>query len=80
MNVMRLFNPIELAFQQFEYLGVNRAMLLIAGPHTCFFWHDEDMELAAINYMHWGAPKIWIIVHRKSTEDFRIKLKNDFAP
>lgn len=80
MNVMQLHNPIELTFEQFQHLGVNRAMLVVAGPHTCFFWHDEDMELAAINYMHWGAPKIWVIIHRDSITKFREKLNRAFAP
>lgn len=80
MNLMRLYNPIEFTFEQSNQLGVNRAMLVVAGAHTCFFWHNEELELAAINYMHWGAPKIWIIVHRESTAKFREKLNRAFAP
>lgn len=80
MNVMRLFNPIEFTYKQVQHNGVNRAMFVIAGPHTCFFWHEEDMRLAAINYMHWGAPKIWIIIHRESITKFCKKLNRSFAP
>lgn len=80
MNVMRLYNPIESTFEDFQHFGVNRAMLIVAGPHTCFFWHDEELQLAAINYMHWGAPKIWIIIHRESITKFREKLNRAFAP
>lgn len=59
--------------------GVNRTMLMIAGSDTLFTWHNEDMDLASINYMHWGATKYWVIVHRKFTDKFRKALIRDFA-
>jgi hypothetical protein len=36
------------------------------GAHGTFFpMHCEDMDLAAINYHHWGKPKVWIGISPK---------------
>jgi hypothetical protein len=37
-----------------------------------FAMHKEDMGLASVNYLHWGAPKVWMVVspdHEKRFED-----------
>lgn len=79
LNLANLFNPLMQTYQATKMPGVNRPMVLISGSHTSFYWHNEDMELASINYMHWGAPKLWVIVHRSSTDKFLEALIRDFA-
>ena len=33
------------------------------GTHSTFFTlHCENMYLGAMNYLHWGRPKVWFIV------------------
>lgn len=80
LNLKNLWNPLDQTYYTMaKEAGVNRTMLMIAGSDTLFTWHNEDMDLASINYMHWGAPKYWVIVHRKFTDKFRKALIRDFA-
>lgn len=40
------------------------------------FRHTEDMELHSLNYLHYGAPKIWYCVspaHKKKMDAFVAK-------
>lgn len=81
MNISKLWNPLESTYDTNPIDGVNRTMILVGGEHTSFSWHNEDMDLASINYMHFGADKYWLAVHRgKPTRDFREKLIESFAP
>lgn len=34
-----------------------------------FSWHVEDYNMASINYMHFGKPKIWYVV---SKDDYKL--------
>lgn len=81
MNISKLWNPLENTYETIPVDGVNRTMILVAGKDTSFSWHNEDMDLASINYMHVGADKYWLAVHRgKPTRDFREKVIKSFAP
>lgn len=39
--------------------GINVPWLYLGMLFASFAWHNEDNYLYSINYMHWGAPKIW---------------------
>lgn len=81
LNLRTLWNPIDqLYLTNAVSKGVNRSMILVSGPDTAFPWHNEDLDLGSINYMHWGATKIWVFVHHKSTDKFREALIRDFGP
>jgi hypothetical protein len=42
--------------------GLTAAMLYVAVGGSTFAVHVEEADLLALNYLHWGAVKIWYIV------------------
>jgi len=39
--------------------GVNNPYLYIGAWKTLFGWHKEDLDLNAVNFNHYGKPKLW---------------------
>ncbi|KAJ6292016.1 hypothetical protein OIU76_024000 [Salix suchowensis] len=48
-----------LSFESCDISGVLVPWLYIGMCFSSFCWHVEDHHLYSLNYMHWGAQKIW---------------------
>ncbi|XP_024025134.1 putative lysine-specific demethylase JMJ16 [Morus notabilis] len=48
-----------LSYETSDISGVLVPWLYIGMCFSSFCWHVEDHHLYSLNYMHWGAPKLW---------------------
>ncbi|KAF6150915.1 hypothetical protein GIB67_026836 [Kingdonia uniflora] len=48
-----------LSFESSNISGVLVPWLYVGMCFSSFCWHVEDHHLYSLNYMHWGAPKVW---------------------
>jgi len=52
--------------------GITTPMLYYGEPRAIFAWHCEDMDFNSVNYLHFGASKVWYAVgaeHAARLED-----------
>jgi hypothetical protein len=42
--------------------GLHTSYTFVGQWGSIFQWHVEDCLLGAVNYLHFGKPKIWYIV------------------
>ncbi|CAA7390481.1 unnamed protein product [Spirodela intermedia] len=57
-NFPRLTGSV-LAFEDTDISGVLVPWLYVGMCFSSFCWHVEDHHFYSLNYMHWGAPKVW---------------------
>lgn len=50
--------------------GVTTPMTYFGMWKSFFSWHVEDADLMSINYLHFGAPKVWYCVSPKDRAKF----------
>ncbi|KAK3200750.1 hypothetical protein Dsin_024165 [Dipteronia sinensis] len=55
-----------LSYESGDISGVLVPWLYIGMCFSSFCWHVEDHHLYSLNYMHWGAPKMWYGVPGKN--------------
>ncbi|XP_021887589.1 probable lysine-specific demethylase JMJ14, partial [Carica papaya] len=70
-NLPRLPGSV-LCFEGCDISGVLVPWLYVGMCFSSFCWHVEDHHLYSLNYLHWGAPKVWYGVpgnHASSLEN-----------
>jgi len=50
--------------------GVTSPMTYFGMWKSFFAWHKEDIDLYSVNYLHFGAPKMWYCVSPKDADKF----------
>ena len=79
-NLQHLDTPLQVL--PCEIAGVSSPMLYFGTYGSMFAWHTEDVDLAALNYLHSGEPKVWYTVppsaHRKMTRAFKTGFATDY--
>ncbi|PKA65099.1 putative lysine-specific demethylase JMJ14 [Apostasia shenzhenica] len=77
-NVSRLSGSV-LAFESGDISGVLVPWLYIGMCFSSFCWHVEDHHLYSLNYLHWGAPKIWYGVPGREALNLEAVMKKHLA-
>ncbi|GLJ38155.1 hypothetical protein SUGI_0776800 [Cryptomeria japonica] len=57
-NIARLPGSM-LSFEEGDISGVVVPWVYIGMCFSSFCWHVEDHHFYSLNYLHWGAPKVW---------------------
>ncbi|XP_008802145.2 lysine-specific demethylase JMJ18 [Phoenix dactylifera] len=68
-----------LAFENGDISGVLVPWLYVGMCFSSFCWHVEDHHLYSMNYLHWGAPKVWYGVPGKEATKLEVAMKKHLA-
>ncbi|XP_010934317.1 putative lysine-specific demethylase JMJ16 [Elaeis guineensis] len=77
-NFARLPGSV-LAFENGDISGVLVPWLYIGMCFSSFCWHVEDHHLYSMNYLHWGAPKVWYGVPSREAVKLEAAMKKHLA-
>ncbi|CAL8076115.1 unnamed protein product [Orchesella dallaii] len=58
-------------------VGIDSPMLYVAVEDSTFPAHEEDLDLLAVSYLHFGAPKIWYTVPPAYSAEFEEVVKTE---
>ena len=61
-----------------EVVGVTTPMTYWGMWRAFFSWHVEDKDLYSINYLHFGAPKMWYCIPPSARHKFEEVCQNLF--
>ncbi|MBA0832941.1 hypothetical protein Goarm_017290 [Gossypium armourianum] len=64
-----------LSYESSDISGVLVPWLYVGMCFSSFCWHVEDHHLYSLNFMHWGAPKIWYGVPGKDAPKLEEAMK-----
>ncbi|KAB2058890.1 hypothetical protein ES319_A11G265100v1 [Gossypium barbadense] len=64
-----------LNYESSDISGVLVPWLYVGMCFSSFCWHVEDHHLYSLNFMHWGAPKIWYGVPGKDAPKLEEAMK-----
>ena len=56
-NLNMLESPLTDFLEKIQIPGVTDSYSYIGMWPATFCWHAEDMDLYAVNFIHYGAPK-----------------------
>ncbi|CAD6339579.1 unnamed protein product [Miscanthus lutarioriparius] len=73
-NLPRLQGSV-LSFEGGDISGVLVPWLYVGMCFSSFCWHVEDHHLYSLNYMHWGAPKVWYGVPGKDAVNLEAAMR-----
>ncbi|KAJ3672154.1 hypothetical protein LUZ60_006875 [Juncus effusus] len=66
-----------LAFESGDISGVLVPWLYVGMCFSSFCWHVEDHHLYSLNYMHFGAPKMWYGVSGNDASKLEASMRNN---
>ncbi|CAL5036525.1 unnamed protein product [Urochloa decumbens] len=73
-NLPRLQGSV-LSFEGGDISGVLVPWVYVGMCFSSFCWHVEDHHLYSLNYMHWGAPKMWYGVPGKDAVNLEAAMR-----
>ncbi|GJN29055.1 hypothetical protein PR202_gb17246 [Eleusine coracana subsp. coracana] len=75
LNNLPRLQGSALSFEGGDISGVLVPWVYVGMCFSSFCWHVEDHHLYSLNYMHWGAPKMWYGVPGKDAVNLEAAMR-----